>query len=169
MPLVYEFGQFRYDPAQRLLFRGAATVPLLPKVAGPLHVLIERHGCVVDKPELMKLLWPDCTVEEIGLARNVSLLRKALGDDEGTIIEPSRNAATASPLKCAATALPKPRRHFPALPHSQRGTRAGDYGSAWLTGSPCGPSSIGSSTHLPAIFRDVRANMQSWRSFRWSR
>ncbi len=29
----------------------------------------------------MKLVWPDTQVEEIGLARNISLLRKALGDE----------------------------------------------------------------------------------------
>jgi TolB-like protein len=42
---------------------------------------------VVGKAELMKLVWPDCVVEEIGLARNISILRKALSDDAGTYIE----------------------------------------------------------------------------------
>ena len=116
MPLVYEFGQFRYDPAQRLLFRGAAIVPLLPKVADTLHVLIERRGEVVDKAELMKLLWPDCTVEEIGLARNVSLLRKALGDEGEGVIEtiPKRGYRFAAEVKvggapeAARVILPSP-------------------------------------------------------------
>jgi DNA-binding winged helix-turn-helix (wHTH) protein/TolB-like protein len=78
---VYEFAGFRYDSEQRLLFRDGELVALLPKVAYTLHVLLERHGRVVEKPELMRLVWPDTTVEEIGLARNISLLRKALGDD----------------------------------------------------------------------------------------
>jgi DNA-binding winged helix-turn-helix (wHTH) protein/TolB-like protein len=108
MPLVYEFGQFRYDPAQRLLFRGAAIVPLLPKVADTLHVLIERRGEVVDKAELMKLLWPDCTVEEIGLARNVSLLRKALGDEGDGVIEtiPKRGYRFAADVRAAGAPEP---------------------------------------------------------------
>jgi TolB-like protein len=46
-----------------------------------LHVLIERRGRVVEKAELIKLVWPDTVVEDVGLARNVSLLRKALGDE----------------------------------------------------------------------------------------
>ena len=56
-------------------------VPLAPKVAETLRVLLERHGTVVEKAELMRAVWPDTTVEEIGLARNISQLRKALGDE----------------------------------------------------------------------------------------
>jgi DNA-binding winged helix-turn-helix (wHTH) protein/TolB-like protein len=87
--LVYCFGPFRYDCAQRLLFRAGETVPLAPKVSETLRVLLERHGTVVEKSELMRELWPDTTVEEIGLARNISQLRKALGDESeaGRFIE----------------------------------------------------------------------------------
>jgi DNA-binding winged helix-turn-helix (wHTH) protein/TolB-like protein len=86
---VYEFGPFRYDAEQRLLFREGEVVQLVPKAIETLHVLIERRGRIVEKGELMKLVWPDTTVEEIGLARNISTLRKALGDeaDQGAIIE----------------------------------------------------------------------------------
>ena len=56
-------------------------VPLAPKVGETLRVLLERHGTVVEKAELMREVWPDTTVEEIGLARNISQLRKALGDE----------------------------------------------------------------------------------------
>jgi DNA-binding winged helix-turn-helix (wHTH) protein/TolB-like protein len=108
MRQAYEFGQFRYDAAQHLLFRGTAIVPLLPKVAETLHVLIERRGEVVDKAELMKLLWPGCTVEEIGLARNISLLRKALGDEGDGVIEtiPKRGYRFAAEVR--ATGAPEP-------------------------------------------------------------
>ncbi len=75
------FGPFRYDWEQRLLFREGETVPLAPKVAETLRVLLERHGTVVEKAELMRAVWPDTTVEEIGLARNISQLRRALGDE----------------------------------------------------------------------------------------
>jgi len=75
------FGPFRYDWEQRLLFRDGETVLLAPKVAETLRVLLERHGTVVEKAELMRAVWPDTTVEEIGLARNISQLRKALGDE----------------------------------------------------------------------------------------
>jgi TolB-like protein len=54
---------------------------LVPKAIDTLHVLLERQGRVVEKRELMTLVWPDTVVEEVGLARNISLLRKALGDE----------------------------------------------------------------------------------------
>lgn len=56
-------------------------VPLAPKVGETLRVLVERHGTVVEKAELIREVWPDTIVEEIGLARNISQLRKALGDE----------------------------------------------------------------------------------------
>jgi DNA-binding winged helix-turn-helix (wHTH) protein/TolB-like protein len=84
---VYHFGPFHYDAEQRLLFREGEVVPLVPKAIETLHVLLERRGRVVEKADLMKLVWPDTTVEDVGLARNISLLRKALDDESGQYIE----------------------------------------------------------------------------------
>src|SRR5512143_1140985 len=67
--------------------RDGDVVALAPKAADTLQALLENRGRVVGKAELMKLVWPDCSVEEIGLARNVSLLRKALGDDTEEYIQ----------------------------------------------------------------------------------
>jgi DNA-binding winged helix-turn-helix (wHTH) protein/TolB-like protein len=80
---AHEFGPFRYDSAQRLLFRSGEKVNLPPKTLDLLHVLLEHRGTVVSKADLMRLVWPDAVVEEIGLARNVSLLRKALEEEPG--------------------------------------------------------------------------------------
>jgi DNA-binding winged helix-turn-helix (wHTH) protein len=84
---VIAFGPFHYDAEQRLLFRQGEVVPLVPKAIDTLHVLLQRRGRVVEKAELMKLVWPDTTVEDVGLARNISLLRKALDDESGQYIE----------------------------------------------------------------------------------
>jgi DNA-binding winged helix-turn-helix (wHTH) protein/TolB-like protein len=84
---VFAFGPFHYDPEQRLLFRQGEVVPLVPKAIDTLHVLLERRGRVVEKADLMKLVWPDTTVEDVGVARNISLLRKALDDESGQYIE----------------------------------------------------------------------------------
>jgi TolB-like protein/DNA-binding winged helix-turn-helix (wHTH) protein/Tfp pilus assembly protein PilF len=77
----YAFGPFRFDAVERLLYRGAEVVPLTPKVADTLLVLLARQGSVVERTELVRLVWPDTIVEEGGLARNISMLRKALGDE----------------------------------------------------------------------------------------
>jgi DNA-binding winged helix-turn-helix (wHTH) protein/TolB-like protein len=84
---VHRFGPFRYDSAQRLLFRKDELIPLVPKAIDTLHALLEHRGEVVSKAELMQAVWPDCAVEEVGLARNISLLRKALGDGAEAYIE----------------------------------------------------------------------------------
>ena len=76
----YEFGSFRLDTAERLLWRNGETVPLTPKAYETLVVLVKQSGHVVGKDELMKEIWPDTFVEEANLAHNISLLRRALGE-----------------------------------------------------------------------------------------
>lgn len=77
---VYEFGPFRLDSAERLLLRDGEPISVTPKVFDTLLVLVENGGHLVEKDELMKRLWPDTFVEEVTLARNISDLRKALGE-----------------------------------------------------------------------------------------
>ena len=81
MPGRHRFGPFEFNPEQRELYRNGTPVPLQPKLADLLAALLERRGQVIGKEELMKRVWPDTRVEETGLARNISLLRKALGDE----------------------------------------------------------------------------------------
>ena len=53
---LLEFGPFRIDPEQRLLWRDQQPVALSPKAFDLLLVLIERAGQVVLKNDLMKML-----------------------------------------------------------------------------------------------------------------
>jgi len=80
---LYEFGEFRLDVADRVLRHGEKLVPLTPKVFETLLVLVRCGGHLVKKDELLKQVWADAFVEEANLARNIWMLRKALGDDEG--------------------------------------------------------------------------------------
>jgi DNA-binding winged helix-turn-helix (wHTH) protein/TolB-like protein/Tfp pilus assembly protein PilF len=86
---AYQFGPFRLDAGDRLLFKNGELLPLPPKAIDTLLALVVNHGRVVEKDELLKTVWPDTFVEEGGLARNISALRKALGDtgDESQYIE----------------------------------------------------------------------------------
>src|SRR5258706_9336858 len=79
----YEFGPFCLDAAERRLLREGEAVPLAPKVFDTLVALVETSGRLIDKDELMTRLWPDTFVEEGTLARNISDLRKALGESSG--------------------------------------------------------------------------------------
>ena len=81
--LYYEFGEFQLDVRERALLRNGAALQLTPKAFDTLVVLVENAGSLVEKDEMMRVVWPDSFVEEIGLARNISVLRKALGQETG--------------------------------------------------------------------------------------
>src|ERR687892_1280063 len=82
---VYQFGGFRLDAADRVLFRDERALALPPKVFDTLLLLVTNSGRVLQKDEMMKQLWPDTFVEEGTLAQYIFLLRKALGDSAGWI------------------------------------------------------------------------------------
>ncbi len=77
----YSFAMFRVDLVERLLFKEDREVPLTPKVFDTLLVLLENSSHVLTKQELMQKVWPDSFVEENNLAQNISVLRKALGEE----------------------------------------------------------------------------------------
>jgi len=76
-----EFGPYRLDRDQQLLFREDEIIPLAPKIYDMLLALIESGGRVVDKEDLLRRVWQDAFVEEGSLARSVSTLRKTLGEN----------------------------------------------------------------------------------------
>src|SRR5215210_428041 len=79
--LIHQFNDFSIDTEQKVLLRGGKAVPLAPKVFETLLALVENHGRIVLKEELMKRLWPDTFVEESNLTFNIQQLRKSLGDN----------------------------------------------------------------------------------------
>jgi TolB-like protein/DNA-binding winged helix-turn-helix (wHTH) protein/Flp pilus assembly protein TadD len=76
----YEFGRFRLDLAGPTLFRGDQAIPLPPKAADALLLLVQNAGTIVRKEDLLKKVWPDAFVEEGSLSRTIFILRKALED-----------------------------------------------------------------------------------------
>ena len=79
---VHTFGAFRLDSSERLLVRAGQPISLTPKAFDLLVYLVERHGRLVTKQELLSAIWPDTFVEEANLTYTVSALRKALGDGQ---------------------------------------------------------------------------------------
>jgi pimeloyl-ACP methyl ester carboxylesterase/DNA-binding winged helix-turn-helix (wHTH) protein len=78
--MVFRFGAFELDVPERRLTKSGATVPLRGKVFDTLCVLVENHGRLVRKDDLMQRLWPDSVVEENNLDHSISKLRRALCD-----------------------------------------------------------------------------------------
>lgn len=76
----YRFDGFLVDPVRRRLVRDGEAVPITPKAFSVLLILLERQGEVVEKDELIRLIWRDTFVTEANLTQNVSALRKVLGE-----------------------------------------------------------------------------------------
>ena len=77
---VFLFGHFRMDVAQREVSREGRPVSLTPKEFDTLLVLVEKSGRLVDKETIVSRVWPDTFVADSSLTRNISALRRALGD-----------------------------------------------------------------------------------------
>lgn len=76
----YRFGPFAADTASGRLYHGTREVPLTPKSFRVLSVLLRMQGQLVSREELFHQVWPDTFVEANNLARNISMIRKALHD-----------------------------------------------------------------------------------------
>ena len=80
---IFEFGPFRLDSSERVLWRDGQRVPITLKAFDLLLLLVERSGHIVEKDELMTRVWAGSFVEEGNLKVTVSMLRKALEEEQG--------------------------------------------------------------------------------------
>jgi DNA-binding winged helix-turn-helix (wHTH) protein/Flp pilus assembly protein TadD len=121
---LYEFGSFHLDGAERLLLRDGKLVPLAPKAFDTLLALVESQGRVLEKDEILKAIWPDTFVEEGSLAQNISILRKALGEDPTGLqyiqTIPKRGYRFVAPVRLAGES---PASEPPAAAGSNRASR----------------------------------------------
>jgi len=108
--------------------KNGVIIPLTPKAAETLLVLLENAGHVVVKETLLQRVWPDTFVEESTLAQNILTLRKALGKQptghdyigtvpkrgyrfEASVVHQPMASSSPAPAKSApATAPPFPRK-----------------------------------------------------------
>jgi DNA-binding winged helix-turn-helix (wHTH) protein/tetratricopeptide (TPR) repeat protein len=79
--IIYEFTDFRLIPRDNLLLRDGESISLPPKAFSTLVLLVEHHGHLVRKEELIETIWADAFVEEAAVSRAVWTIRNALGDD----------------------------------------------------------------------------------------
>ena len=102
-PRYFEFAPFRADPMRRVLLRDSEPVSITAKVFYTLLLLIENHGKLLTKDELLKRLWPDRIVEEASLVQNIAVLRKALqespGEHQYIVTVPGRGYRFVAPVR----------------------------------------------------------------------
>ena len=76
----YEFGPFRVDTADRLLYRAGKIIALPPRAFDLLLVLIRRKGQTVERGDLIRTVWPSGLDDLAALSFNIYKLRIALGE-----------------------------------------------------------------------------------------
>jgi DNA-binding winged helix-turn-helix (wHTH) protein len=80
-PDKLNFGGFRLDPTNALLWSGDDPVALAPKPFDVLCHLAKRSGELVTKDELLDAFWPNLNVTESSLSYAINAIRIALGDN----------------------------------------------------------------------------------------
>lgn len=78
----FEFGEFILNGKEKVLLRDGKPISITPKAFQLLQILVENHGHLVEKSELLRKVWADSFVEEGNLTFTIRLLRKTLGDNK---------------------------------------------------------------------------------------
>src|SRR6185437_7419869 len=74
------FGDYRLDPARRELSCAGVAVAATPKKYNLLLCLVQNRGRVVNRDDLLRIVWQGRLVSESTLASHINAVRKAVGD-----------------------------------------------------------------------------------------
>ncbi len=108
----HRFGEFTLDLLRGCVFRAGEAIKLRPKVYEILKYLVEHHGRLVSKQELMEAVWPDAFVTDDSLVQCTLELRRALDDRSQQLLKtvPRRGYLfTAEVIQGATRGDPLPR------------------------------------------------------------
>jgi TolB-like protein/DNA-binding winged helix-turn-helix (wHTH) protein/Tfp pilus assembly protein PilF len=120
------------DAEDRVLLRNGQAIPLAPKEFETLLALVEAGGRLVGKEALVARVWPGTFVGDGSLARNISVLRKELGEDLILTVPKVgyRLASVVTPeLSPAGTDVPEGEAGKPVISPISRSSR---FNKAWL-------------------------------------
>ena len=81
---AFLFDDLRIKRAMFRVFKAGNAIPFEPKAFRLLLFLIENRGRLIEKDEILKVVWNGAHVTENALASEIAKLRKALGDDSKT-------------------------------------------------------------------------------------
>jgi DNA-binding winged helix-turn-helix (wHTH) protein/TolB-like protein/tetratricopeptide (TPR) repeat protein len=94
----FAFGPFVLDPAEWRLTRDGQVVKVPAKALEMLLALVKRPGRLMTKAELLAEVWPGLFVEEGNLTVTMTVLRRALGDEEFIETVPKRGYRFVGPV-----------------------------------------------------------------------
>jgi adenylate cyclase len=84
---VRSFDGFTLDLTRGCLLRGTQEIKLQPRPFGALAYLVDNPGRLIEKAELIQVLWPDTAVTDDSLVQCIGDVRRALGDEAQQIIK----------------------------------------------------------------------------------
>ena len=101
---IFEFGEFHLDAARRQLSGPDGVIEVPSRAFDVLLYMVAHRGELLDKPRLLKAVWPKTVVEEGNLSQCIFALRRALGDtaSEPRFIATNLDAAINSWRRCAS-------------------------------------------------------------------
>jgi DNA-binding winged helix-turn-helix (wHTH) protein len=151
------------DADDRVLLRNGQAIPLAPKEFETLLALVEAGGRLVGKEALVARVWPGTFVGDGSLARNISVLRKELGEDLILTVPKVgyRLASVVTPeLSPAGTDVPEGEAGKPVISPISRSSR---FNKAWLALPMLAFCAIASVITLnPAIRDRVKSGHREW-------
>src|SRR5262245_40580191 len=110
--LCYRFAEYCLYPHSFTLLRNNQTVAVPGRALDTLIALIEGHGSVLTKAELMAKVWGDAEVEENNLTQQIGALRRLFGDEARTqrfiATVPGRGYRFVCPLEAIEDTGPPP-------------------------------------------------------------
>jgi TolB-like protein/DNA-binding winged helix-turn-helix (wHTH) protein/thioredoxin-like negative regulator of GroEL len=104
----FAFGEFTLDLRRGALFRAGMEVKLRPKSFEVLRVLVERHGQLVSKEDLLAGIWGRAIVTDGAVTQCLIDVRRALGDESQQIVRtvPRRGYVFDAPVVESLTGPP---------------------------------------------------------------
>jgi TolB-like protein/Tfp pilus assembly protein PilF len=76
---LFHFGDFVFDSEGRFLSQNGTVIKLTSKSFELLRLLLERHGKIVTRDEILEKVWQDEFVEDSNVNVQIAMLRRILG------------------------------------------------------------------------------------------
>ena len=83
----YAFAGFELDLGRGTLERGGVDIKLRPKSYELLCMLVQQHGRLVTKEEILEAVWRGAAVSDDTITQSILDIRRALGDSDQTIVQ----------------------------------------------------------------------------------
>ena len=83
--MIYESGQWEIDLARRELRARGKMIPVGGRAVEIIEILVQSAGQLVLKEDMMQRIWPGAMIDENTIHDHMYAVRKALGQDRGTL------------------------------------------------------------------------------------